>query len=235
MIDPKLASALVKARGEITNPERDKKGVFAGHKYAALENVLDEVQPSLQKNGVLLMQDIQSVAGGIRAVNLFIHETGAVFKTKGPLIMLIDKKPGTAGAAATYAKRYALLAALGIEADADQDSKTIDPDAKKKAAQQEKNPDQPAPRDAPGVDESGLDEMAIKRTYANQINALNAAAKAKSADDFAKEYARIPQEDRVAVHGAVLSYARTFSKSEGMASLIAEYEQTMNEPAEGLL
>ena len=105
MIDPKLASALVKARSSITNPDRDKKGVFAGHKYAALENVLDEVQPSLQQNGVILMQDIQSVAGGIRAVNLFIHETGAVFKTKGPLITLIDKKPGTAGAAATYAKR----------------------------------------------------------------------------------------------------------------------------------
>ena len=225
MIDPKLAAALVKARGSITNPERDKKGVFAGHKYAALEDILDEVQPHLQEHGVILMQDIQSVAGGIRAVNLFIHETGAVFKTKGPLILLTDKKPGTAGGAATYAKRYAVLAALGIEADADQDVKNL----------QGKNPDQPAPRDAPGVDESGLDEMAVKRTYANQINALNAAAKAKNADDFAKEYARIPQEDRVAVHGAVLSYARTFSKSEGMLSLIAEYEQSINEPAESFL
>ena len=39
MIDPKLASALVKARAEITNPDRDKKGVFAGHKYAALEDM----------------------------------------------------------------------------------------------------------------------------------------------------------------------------------------------------
>ena len=183
------------------------------------------MQPHLQEHGVILMQDIQSVAGGIRAVNLFIHETGAVFKTKGPLILLTDKKPGTAGGAATYAKRYAVLAALGIEADADQDVKNL----------QGKNPDQPAPRDAPGVDESGLDEMAVKRTYANQINALNAAAKDKNADVFAKEYARIPQEDRVAVHGAVLSYARTFSKSEGMLSLIAEYEQSINEPAESFL
>lgn len=225
MIDPKLASALVKARAEITNPERDKKGVFAGHKYAALEDILDAVQPHLQKNGVILMQDIQSVAGGVRAVNLFIHETGATFKTKGPLILLTDKKPGTAGGAATYAKRYAVLAALGIEADADQDVKNL----------QGKNPDQPAPRDAPGVDESGLDEMAIKRAYANQINALNAAAKDKNAEEFAKEYARIPQEDRVGVHGAVLSYARTFSKSEGMSALINEYEQSMYEPAESFL
>ena len=64
MIDPKLAAALVKARSNITNPERDKKGVFAGHKYAALENVLDEVQPHLQAEGVILMQDIQTARGG---------------------------------------------------------------------------------------------------------------------------------------------------------------------------
>ena len=225
MIDPKLASALVKARAAITNPERDKTGMFANHKYAALENILDEVQPRLQEHGVILMQDIQSVAGGVRAVNLFIHETGAVFKTKGPLILLTDKKPGTAGAASTYAKRYAVLAALGIEADADQDVKNL----------QGKNPAQPAPKDAPGVDESGLDEVTVKRKYANQINALNAAAKAKDAESFAKEYARIPMEDRVSVHGAVLSYARTFSKSEGVPALITEYEQSMDEPAESFL
>ena len=38
MIDPKLAAALVKARSEITNPDRDKAGMFANHKYAALEH-----------------------------------------------------------------------------------------------------------------------------------------------------------------------------------------------------
>ncbi|MEL0214672.1 MAG: ERF family protein [Burkholderiaceae bacterium] len=212
MIDPKLAAALVKARAQITNPERDKTGMFANHKYAALENVLDEVQPHLQEAGVILMQDIQSVGGGIRAVNMFIHESGALLRTKGPLILLTDKKPGTAGAAATYAKRYALLAALGIEADADQDVKEL----------QGKHKAQPAPKDAPGVDESGKDELAIKRMYSEQINRLNASAKAKDLDLFVKEWTRIPMADRIGVHAACLSQVRTFEKTEDVRKAIAE-------------
>ncbi|MCH1602117.1 MAG: ERF family protein [Luminiphilus sp.] len=222
MIDPKLAAALVKARSNITNPERDKKGVFAGHKYAALENVLDEVQPHLQAEGIVLMQDIQSVGGGIRAVNLFIHETGAVLKTKGPLILLTDKKPGTAGGAATYAKRYALLAALGIEADADQDVAKL----------QGKNPDQPAPKDAPGVNESDLDELAIKRQYSEQINRLNASAKAKDLELFVSEWVRIPMQDRVGVHGACLSQVRTFEKTKEVREAIAEADASFGQQEE---
>lgn len=216
MIDPKLAAALVKARSNITNPERDKTGMFANHKYAALENVLDEVQPHLQSAGVILMQDIQSAGGGIRAVNMFIHESGAMLRTKGPLIVLTDKKPGTAGAAATYAKRYALLAALGIEADADQDVKEL----------QGKNKPQPAPKDAPGVDESNMDELAIKRQYSEQINRLNASAKAKDGDLFALEWSRIPEADRIGVHGACLSHVRTYMKTPEIMQLIRDAEES---------
>ena len=222
MIDPTLAAALVKARSNITNPERDKKGVFAGHKYAALENVLDEVQPHLQAEGIVLMQDIQSVGGGIRAVNMFIHESGAVLKTKGPLILLTDKKPGTAGGAATYAKRYALLAALGIEADADQDVAKL----------QGKNPAQPAPKDAPGVDESGMDELTIKRMYSEQINRLNASAKAKDLDLFVGEWTRIPMQDRIGVHGACLSQVRTYAKTKEVLEAIAEADAAFGQQEE---
>ncbi len=215
MIDPKLAAALVKARSNITNPERDKAGMFANHKYAALENVLDEVQPHLQEAGVILMQDIQSVGGGIRAINLFIHESGATLRTKGPLILLTDKKPGTAGAAATYAKRYALLAALGIEADADQDVKNL----------QGKHKDQPPIKDLEGVDESNMDELAIKRMYSEQINRLNASAKAKDADLFVTEWVRIPEVDRIGVHAACLSHVRTYSKKPEILQLIRDADE----------
>ena len=143
---------------------------------------------------------------------MFIHSAGAMLKTKGPLILLTDKKPGTAGAAATYAKRYALLAALGIEADADQDVKEL----------QGKNKDQPPPKDIEGVDESGMDELAIKRRYSDHINRLNAAAKAKDLDLFVTEWVRIPQQDRVGVHGACLSQVRTFEKTKEVREAIAE-------------
>ena len=214
MIDPKLAAALVKARAAISNPDRDKQGMFKDHKYAALEDILNAVQPPLQEAGVILMQDIQSVGGGIRAANMFVHESGAVLKTKGPLILLTDKKPGTAGAASTYAKRYAALAALGIEADADQDVKNL----------QGKNPAQPAPKDIEGVNE-GMDELAVKRMYAEQINRLNASAKAKDGDLFALEWSRIPEVDRIGVHAACLSHVRTYMKTPEIMQLIRDAEE----------
>jgi len=221
MIDSKLAAALVKARAAITNPSRDKQGMFKDHHYAALANILDEVQPHLQDAGVILMQDIQSVGGGIRAVNMFIHESGAVLRTKGPLILLTDKKPGTAGAAATYAKRYALLAALGIEADADQDVKDL----------QGKTPAQPPIKDIEGVDESGMDELAVKRMYSEQINRLNAAAKNKDVDMFCTEWTRIPEADRIGVHAACLSHVRTFLKKPEVLELNREIEDAFGETA----
>ena len=138
MIDPKLASALVKARAAITNPSRDKAGMFANHRYAALEDILDEVQPHLQEAG--LLSRCIKVGGGIRAVNLFVHESGAVLKTKGPVILLTDKKPGTA----QLPPRKRAACRSGIEADADQDVKEL----------QGKNKDQPPPKDIEGVDET---------------------------------------------------------------------------------
>jgi hypothetical protein len=218
LIDAKLAAALVKARASITNPERDKVGMFASHKYAALENVLDAVQPHLQASGVILMQDIQSARGGVRAVNMFIHETGAMLRTKGPLIMLTDKKPGTTGAAATYAKRYALLAALGIEADADQDVKPM----------QGKTPAQPKPTEAPGVDESGMSKEQVKKKYYRQINAINAAAKAQDEMEFVKQVTHIPMDDRVVVWDVLASYARTYSKADGVRESIGEADAILN-------
>ena len=218
MIDKNLAAALVKARAAITNPNRDKTGMFANHKYAALENVLDEVQPHLQAAGVILMQDIQSAHGGIRAVNMFIHESGALLRTKGPLILLTDKKPGTAGAAATYAKRYALLAALGIEADADQDVKAL----------QGAHKDQPKPTEAPGVDESGMSKEAIKKKYYKQINAINAAAKNKDEMEFVKQVSRIPMDERVALWDVLASYSRTYSKQDGVRESLGEADALLH-------
>lgn len=212
MIDAKLAAALVRARGNITNPERDKVGLFANHKYAALENILDEVQPHLQAEGIVLMQDIDTIGGGLAivAVNLFIHESGATMRTRGPAIPVPNqKKPGDAGAAATYAKRYALLAALGIEADADQDVKNL-----------QKAPSDP--RRAPGVDESGLSDTEVLKKYGAQIKWINDAAKAKDEMEFVKHMSRIPQEDRVAVFGAIASYSRTYSKQDGVKQSLAE-------------
>ena len=213
-MDAKLASALVKARSEIRNPPRTKQGMFKGHTYAGLEDCLDAINPILTGCGLTFCQEIQTVNNGVRAITVIIHESGAEHRFKGPWIPVGGKKDAHAFASATtYSKRYSLFSTFGIEGDPDMDAKDA------------VAPPQPAPADAPGVDESGKDELAVKRMYSEQINRLNASAKAKDAGLFATEWVRIPHDDRVAVFKACLSQVRTFSKTDDAKAAMVEAEQ----------
>jgi len=213
-MDAKLASALVKARSEIRNPPRTKQGMFKGHTYAGLEDCLAAINPILTGCGLTFCQEIQTVNNGVRAITVIIHESGAEHRFKGPWIPVGGKKDAHAFASATtYSKRYSLFSTFGIEGDPDMDAKDA------------VAPPQPAPADAPGVDESGKDELAVKRMYSEQINRLNASAKAKDAGLFATEWVRIPHDDRVAVFKACLSQVRTFSKTDDAKAAMVEAEQ----------
>ena len=220
-MDAKLASALVKARSEIRNPPRTKQGMFKGHTYAGLEDCLDAINPILTGCGLTFCQDIQTVNNGVRAITVIIHESGAEYRFKGPWIPVGGKKDAHAFASATtYSKRYSLFSTFGIEGDPDLDAKDA------------VAPPQPAPKDIEGVDESGMDELAIKRQYSQEINRLNAAAKAKDVELFASEWSRIPQQDRIGVHGACLSQVRTFEKTKEVREAIAEADAAFGQQEE---
>lgn len=220
-MDAKLASALVKARSEIRNPPRTKQGMFKGHTYAGLEDCLDAINPILTGCGLTFCQDIQTVNNGVRAITVLIHESGATHRFKGPWIPVGGKKDAHAFASATtYSKRYSLFSTFGIEGDPDLDAKDA------------VAPPQPPPKDIEGVDESSMDELAIKRLYSEQINRLNASAKAKDADLFVKEWTRIPEVDRIGVHAACLSHVRTYSKKPEIMQLIRDAEESFGQTEE---
>ena len=220
-MDAKLASALVKARSEIRNPPRNRQGMFKNHRYAGLEDCLDAINPILTGCGLTFCQDIQTVNNGVRAITVIIHESGAEHRFKGPWIPVGGKKDAHAFASATtYSKRYSLFSTFGIEGDPDLDAKDA------------VAPPQPAPKDIEGVNESGMDELAIKRQYSEQINRLNASAKAKDLELFVSEWTRIPMQDRVGVHGACLSQVRTFEKTKEVREAIAEADASFGQQEE---
>lgn len=219
-MDTKLASALVKARSEIRNPPRTRQGMFKGHRYAGLEDCLDAINPILTGCGLTFCQDIQTVNNGVRAITVIIHESGAEHRFKGPWIPVGGKKDAHAFASATtYSKRYSLFSTFGIEGDPDLDAKDA------------VAPPQPPVKDIEGVDESGMDELAVKRMYSEQINRLNAAAKDKDVDRFCTEWTRIPEADRIGVHGACLSHVRTFLKKPEVMELNREIEESFGQTA----
>lgn len=134
-------AAFVAAQAELTNPHKDKTAnIKAGfsYTYADLATILDHVRPVLARHGLAVSQNVTEADGGRLAVSTtLVHDSGEVL-TFGPLVGDSGRDWQGLGSAITYARRYALCAALGIAADDDDDAQTAP--SKAKAKPQETKP-----------------------------------------------------------------------------------------------
>jgi hypothetical protein len=129
----KIMAALVAAQGELRNPPKDKianTGAFK-YAYADLAGVLDHVRPVLAKHSLGLVQDVEVAEGRVGITTTLIHSSGESLKF-GPLAASAPVDMQKLGSAITYARRYALVAALGIAADEDDDAASVPPAPAKK-------------------------------------------------------------------------------------------------------
>jgi hypothetical protein len=118
----KIMAALVAAQGDLSNPIKAKKantGTYS-YTYADLAGVLDHVRPVLAKHSLGLVQDVEVAEGRVGITTTLIHSSGESLKF-GPLAASAPVDMQKLGSAITYARRYALVAALGIAADEDDD------------------------------------------------------------------------------------------------------------------
>jgi hypothetical protein len=118
----KIMAALVAAQGELSNPIKAKKantGTYS-YTYADLAGVLDHVRPVLAKHSLGLVQDVEVAEGRVGITTTLIHSSGESLRF-GPLAASAPVDMQKLGSAITYARRYALVAALGIAADEDDD------------------------------------------------------------------------------------------------------------------
>ncbi len=119
----KLAKALVQFRSECPNAGKDKQGY--NYRYTTLAYLIDMVRPLLKKHGLSVIQTPITDSRGIGTVTLLLHESGQYIKSR--FVMPLPKLSGTnitqdAGAAISYARRYALSAVLGLASDEDTDA-----------------------------------------------------------------------------------------------------------------
>ncbi len=117
-----LAAALAKAQSEFGAVTKDKtvtvqtkSGGSYSFKYAPLDQILNVVKGPLTKNGLALVQLLDSDA----LVTMLIHESGATLEAHTPLPESGDVQGY--GSAITYLRRYAVQAMLGIAAEDDDD------------------------------------------------------------------------------------------------------------------
>jgi len=115
-----LATALSKAQAEIEGAVKDKANPAFRSRYADLGNVWDAIRIPLTKNGlsVVQMPSMQEGNGEPLLITRLMHSSGQWLEGSYPL-RPSKADPQGYGSAITYARRYALMAVLGVAPEDD--------------------------------------------------------------------------------------------------------------------
>jgi ERF superfamily len=134
-----IASALAKAQGELTNPEKalvatirasNPRETDQTFRYAALSSGLDIVRKTLGGHEIATVQTttIDGEAGLIRLTTTLAHSSGEWLSSEWPVCAISETvAPRRMGAALTYARRYALFTLVGIAGEDDLDAPDLNP------------------------------------------------------------------------------------------------------------
>lgn len=128
----KLAEALAKAQGTMSQPKRNKEvkvktsgGDGYSFKYATLDAIIEAVKEPLATNGLAFLQILANGDGKYRLVTKLVHSSGQWIASETPILATTGKNQEF-GSALTFMKRYALAAMLGVAADEDDDANAAD-------------------------------------------------------------------------------------------------------------
>lgn len=115
-------AALVKFAATMKNPGKDAKGNYGA--FLSLPALLDHVRVPLAEVGITVVQDVTAPEPGtVGITTILLHESGESL-TFGPIVGAVPEDWQKRGSAITYARRYALTAALGLAGD-DDDAQSV--------------------------------------------------------------------------------------------------------------
>jgi hypothetical protein len=141
---------LHEAKKEIGKITKDSKNPFFKSNYLSLNGLIDAIEPTLEKHGLLLLQPIE--AEWVKT-KIFDIETGESVSSEIHLGTMTD--PQKMGSAITYYRRYTLQSLLGLQAE--------DDDANKASAPAKKEDDD----QRPWLTDEGLKYLEEKGTKAD--------------------------------------------------------------------
>ncbi len=115
-----LAAALAKAQAEIQPAIKDSTNPFFKSKYADLSSVWNACKAPLTKNGLSVLQTMESQNGQLTLVTTLAHGSGQWIRSFLPIISQ-KQDAQSIGSAITYMRRYSLAALVGVTTDEDDD------------------------------------------------------------------------------------------------------------------
>lgn len=128
----KIMPAFIAAQGQFKPAVKDAKNPHFKSAYVTLDGAIAAVSEALRANGIALMQQTDLEEGRIILHTRLIHTSGEWLASRYP-VHPVKADPQGEGSALTYARRYALMALVGIAPEDD------DGNAAVKAAEREAN------------------------------------------------------------------------------------------------
>jgi len=114
-----IAAALAAAQSQMGKALKDSTNPHFGKSYADLSSVVGACMPALNANGIAVVQPFTDDESGRYITTMFLHsDSGDTLECRVPLIVNKNDMQGF-GSAATYARRYGLMAMAGIAPEDD--------------------------------------------------------------------------------------------------------------------
>lgn len=113
-----LLKALSNVKKEVGKLSKTETNPFFKSKYFDINSLIEQVEPLLDKNGLLLLQPILN---GVVTSEIWHVETGFKVSSEINLGNILD--PQKLGSAITYYRRYTLQSLLGLQAEDDDGNK----------------------------------------------------------------------------------------------------------------
>jgi len=117
-----LLKALAEVKKEVGTLSKTETNPFFKSKYFDINSLIQQVEPLLEKNGLLLLQPIEN--NKVRSV-IYHLESEKFLSSEMDLPNLQD--PQKLGSAITYYRRYTLQSLLGLQAEDDDGNKASAP------------------------------------------------------------------------------------------------------------
>lgn len=135
-----IATALLKAQSEMSNPKKGATNPFFKSKYADLNAIREAVIPTLNGNGISVLQPIVHVDGHNFVKTILLHESGELMESLTEIIYNKQNDAQAQGSGISYARRYALQSFVCVGADDDDGNKAVQqkPNATKEIMQKAK-------------------------------------------------------------------------------------------------
>lgn len=127
-----IATALLKAQSEMSNPKKGATNPFFKSKYADLNAIREAVIPTLNENGISVLQPIVHVDGKNFVKTILFHESGEMLDSLTEIIYNKQNDAQAQGSGISYARRYALQSFVCVGADDDDGNKAVNNASKQK-------------------------------------------------------------------------------------------------------